>query len=91
LSPHESSIIQALTNEVRDMRQELAVIRTKLFGDQDTETDQGRIPRIEAEQRHIVRRLKRIEPLALALRAVYALGLALAGYLLNHFLPLKGH
>ena len=98
MSPHESTAIanlatavSGLTQELTAMRQELAVLNTKLFGEQDKETEQGRLPRIEARQKDHERRLKRVEPLARVMRALYAVGLALVGYLINHFLPFKGH
>jgi hypothetical protein len=91
LTVQESAAIEKLTNEVVEMRRELAVINTKLFGDEDAETEQGRIPRIEAELRAHARRIKRVEPVARIARALYALALALTGYLANHFFPIKGH
>jgi len=73
------------------MRTELTVIRVKLFGDEGQETDQGRIPRLEAELKDVRRRVRRVEPVAVVMRGIWAVLLATFGYFLNHFLSLKGH
>ena len=91
MSPHESGIIADLVREVQGLRQELAVIRTKLFGDDDCETSQGRIPRLEAKVAFHERKLGRWEPIHFVLRGAWLLIVAGLGYLIDHFLPFKGH
>ena len=48
MSPVESAQITNLANELREFRSEFRVVKTKLFGDDETEDAQGRIPRLEA-------------------------------------------
>ena len=98
MSPHENQILNQLTDEIRGYRKEVnayredvAVLHTKLFGDKNTENPKGRIPVLEAAVSSHARRLKKVEPIALVLRAVYAILIASFGYLLNHFFPFKGH
>ena len=61
MSPHESQAIADLTDEIRGLREDFAVMHTKLFGDDDKETDKGRIPQLETRQTRHEKRLKRIE------------------------------
>lgn len=91
MSPHESTQLAELMSEVRGLRQDMAVIRTKLFGDEDEETDQGRIPRLEARVAAHERKLRRWEPIHLLLRGAWLFMVGAAGYLLNHFLPVPRH
>ncbi len=91
MSPHDSALITQLIAEIQQMRGELVVIRTKLFGDDDKENVQGRIPRLEAQVAVHARKLRRWEPIHLLLRGAWLLIVAASGYLLNHFLELKGH
>jgi hypothetical protein len=48
MAPVETSAIAELTGEVRELRADLRVFQTRLMGDDQSEDDQGRIPRIEA-------------------------------------------
>lgn len=61
MSPVESAQLTELTNELRAFRSEFAVVKTKLFGDDETEDAQGRIPRIEAAIMNQDKRIGRIE------------------------------
>lgn len=61
MSPHENQAIAELTAEVRGYRQDIAVLHTKLFGDEKSENPKGRIPLIEARQIKTDKRLTRIE------------------------------
>jgi hypothetical protein len=98
LSPHENSILNQLTDEIRGYREEVtayrqdvAVLHTKLFGDKDAENPKGRIPILESTLAAHGRRLKKVEPIVLILRGVWALLLMAGGAILNHFIPIKGH
>lgn len=101
MSPHESNLILNLTDEVKalraemqdtraEMSKELTVIRVKLFGDDDRETEQGRIPRLEASIKTIKTKLARIEPVRWALNGLWLFLLAVVGFVMDHFLA-KGH
>lgn len=48
MSPHESTAIAELTDEVRGYRRDLEVLTTKLFGDPNNENEHGRLPVLEA-------------------------------------------
>ena len=61
MTPHETKAIADLTDEIRGLRGDFAVIHTKLFGDDDKETDKGRIPQLEAKQAKTDKRLTRVE------------------------------
>lgn len=91
MSPHENQAIADLTNEVRGYRKDIAVLHTKLFGDEKSENPKGRIPIIESTLATHGHRLKKVEPIVLVLRGIYAILIAAAGYALDHFFPLRGH
>ena len=91
MTPGESTQLTTLTNEVKGLRADLRVFHTKLFGDDDGETAQGRIPRLEAKVAAHERKLARWEPIHFALRGVWLLLVGAAGYFADHFLPFKGH
>lgn len=91
MTPVESTQLTTLTNEVKGLRADLRVFHTKLFGDDDGENTQGRIPRLEAKVAAHERKLARWEPIHFILRGAWLLLVAAAGYLVNHFLPLRGH
>lgn len=63
MAPNESSAITELTQELRDFIADFRVFRTKLMGDDKSEDDQGRIPRIEAAVLDLTTRLVRMESL----------------------------
>lgn len=90
MSPNESTALAKLTTEVMAMRRELAIVHTKLFGEEDSENEQGRIPRLEAQVIDVRKRLRRMEPVAWAARGFWTLLIAACGYLLDHIF-LKGH
>jgi len=91
LSPMEKSAIDALTEEVRGYRAEVQILHTKLFGDKDGENPRGRLPQLESQVERQSRRIDRIAPLGLWLRALRAVAIAAAGYAIKSFLPFKGH
>jgi hypothetical protein len=75
MAPSESSALLELTSEVRELRADLRVFQTKLMGDDKSEDDQGRIPRIEATLIDYGRRIKRGERFGWAARgAAWILG-----------------
>jgi hypothetical protein len=46
-SPHESTSIASLVEELRQFHSDFRVFKTKLMGDDELEDEQGRLPRIE--------------------------------------------
>jgi hypothetical protein len=61
LSPHESTAIADLTDEIRNLRRDVAVLHTKLLGDEKTENEQGRIPVLEKQCKDHDKRITRQE------------------------------
>ena len=62
MAPSEEKTLQ---KEIADFRAEFRVFVTKLMGDDETENVEGRIPRLEAGQRNLGRRVGRLEGLVL--------------------------
>jgi hypothetical protein len=91
VSPSETSQLTTLINEIQALRKDVAVLKTKLLGDEDAETEQGRIPMLEAEVKRHKRKLARYEPVRVLLNGAWLLFVAAFGYFLNHFFPIKGH
>lgn len=76
------------------MRTDLRVMRTKLFGDEDQETAQGRLPRLEATVASHGLVLDKWKPVHFVLRAAWLLLLGFGAYLFRDVFPLfttKGH
>ena len=97
MSPHENASILDLTTEVKAMRSELAeqradlkVIHTKLFGDDESENEEGRLPRVEKKVVRIERKLRRWDPIHTILRGAWLLLVAAAGYFVKEYWP-RGH
>lgn len=61
MAPHETEAIVQLTEEIRGVRSDLRVFHTKLFGDDGSESPQGRIPRLESAVVDHGRRIKHLE------------------------------
>jgi len=60
-SGEESRVIK----ELQDFRKDFSVFVTKLMGDETQENPEGRIPRLEAGQKNLNRRVRRIESVGL--------------------------
>jgi len=61
VSPSEFHAIADLTEEIRGYRRDIAVLHTKLFGDEKSENPQGRVPKLEAHCENLAIRLRRYE------------------------------
>ena len=68
MSPTESAAIAQLTtalnsntDELVKVQKQMAVMHTKLFGEEDTENDQGRLPRLEAKSAQQAKQIARCE------------------------------
>lgn len=93
MSPHDTEALTQLTNEVIGLRADLRVFYTKLFGDEQAENPQGRIPRLESSVRDHNQRIKRIERwgwiaagVAITINAIAA-----GAEFLYHLTGIKGH
>lgn len=62
MAPSEERTIR---EEVADFRVEFRVFVTKMMGDDEEESTEGRIPRLESMSRSLDRRVKRLEGLVL--------------------------
>lgn len=91
MTPVESAQIAELIKEVRGLRQDVREIHIKLFGEADSETPQGRLPRLEAKVAGHDRKLMRWEPVQILLRAAWTLVVAAFGYLAHRLLSYGGH
>jgi hypothetical protein len=63
--------------ELQEFRKDFGVFVTKLMGDEEQENPEGRIPRLEAGQKSLHRRVSRIEALVLMIVGAAALVKAL--------------
>jgi hypothetical protein len=94
LAPHESELITALITEIRGYRNDVAVLHTKLFGDEKSENPEGRIPRLEAsiKDHHArIRRQERREWMVRGMAALVGVIVTAAGFLYEIQSIIKGH
>lgn len=82
-----------LLAEIRSLRGEVRVMHTKMFGAEEQEMSQGRLPRLEAAVEDHDQRILRIERITAAGRAIaWLMGVvsgALGGFF--YFLRIGGH
>ena len=100
MSPHESSLITQLIDEVSGLRDEVRglrdatiVIQTKLFGDANEENKEGRIPRLEETQKSHETRIRHQERREWIWRGVCLLAgiIVTTAAFLYHFKQVMGH
>lgn len=94
MSPHESTAIAELTEEIRGYRRDIAVLHTKLFGDEKAENSQGRIPMLEARSKEHsirIRRQERREWMARGMALLIGAIVTAAGFLYEITNIHKGH
>ncbi len=82
-----------LLAEIRSLRGDIRVMHTKMFGAEDQEMSQGRMPRLEASIAEHEDRIDRLEHLTWAARGIAWLSGLVSGALAvwYHFLRLGGH
>ena len=81
-----------ILREVREMRSDLRVLNTKMFGADESELPQGRVPRLEAAVVDYDERIARLERFRWAAQGIAWLSGALSGALAfwYHFLHIGG-
>lgn len=97
MSPHESTAIAELTDEVRAYRRDVAVLTasitvltTKLFGDPNNENLHGRLPVMEAAVEDQGKRIRRQERLSWIVRGAIS-AIVVISALVYEITNIKGH